>query len=177
MNFKPILLSVLSVFILLNVNQAFATTEEFTVPPGKQTTFDVFVDSGDTINYTVSISGGENNDIVFRIIDSYGVYHEIPGFPIGDDPKIISYFQNSVSNTDDTRGKLSFTFDNSFSTFSSKQVIFSYTIDNHSLEEQGYEQNALWSNIFGIGTLVIILIIIIIGIVFVIKKIKRKKNK
>ena len=181
MNFRSILLSVLFVFILINVNQAFAITENFSVPPDEQKTFDVVLNENQKVFFQIFVKGGENDDVRLRIIDSdaNSVYFNGIIRQNKQDTEyasaIFAAYKSEISNHDTDPKSLTFIFDNSLSTSNIKNVDFTYNV----LTESGayFEQTAFWSWIYVLVIIVLVIVIVIVVIVIIIKKIIGVRNK
>lgn len=181
MNSRYILLLILFMFVIININQVFAITENFTVSPDKQKTFDVFLNENQKVFFQIFVDGGENDDIRLKIIDNNTDSVYFNGI-IREEKQDTEYeyvilpaYKSEINNSGTDTKKLIFIFDNSFSTFSSKNVDFTYNVLTES--SAYFEQTAFWSWIYALAIIIMVIIITIVVIVIVIKKIKGKRNK
>lgn len=180
-NFRWTLLFILLVLLSTNISKIFAIDETFSILPDEQKTFDITLQDHQKIFFQVFVSGGENNDIRLKIIDkntNYEYHNSIirelnentefgsPEFPA---------YKNEITNNNPNAKILSFTFDNSLSSSSSKNIDFTYSIFTDS--ESYFEKTSFWSLIFELLIIVIGIVIGIIVIVIVAKKIKGRKIK
>ncbi len=117
-------LLITSVFFLfsLGIGMAFAETESFDVPDNDSERKYISLKEGDEIEYTIIVSGGRNDDVVFTI-------HYPDGSNYWED-RIYGNFDGKF--TAQTSGTYVFEFDNTFSIFSNKSVKFSYNITKNT---------------------------------------------
>lgn len=171
-----ILVLVLPVFMLVNMNQVFAITENFSVSANEQKTFDVVLDRNQKIFFQIFVKGGENDDIRLKIIDSDTNSMIFNGIIRQDkqdteyDSTIFEAYKSEISNHDDVPKNLTFIFDNSLSTISDKNVDFIYNvlIDSSTY----FEQTEFWSWIYSLVIIITMIVIVMAVIVTVIKKIR-----
>ena len=155
-NFKHILLLMPIMLILVNVNESFAESTSFTVPPSNEKYVNVDMNEGDRIKFWITVSGGANDDIDFRIEDYQSILEE---------KRIYSNYEDEIWRSES--GPISFVFDNTISIISSKQVNFSYEIIPNPQSQGSY----------GYGVILVLILIvvgIVIGVAVVIRKRKRK---
>ena len=113
--------------------------ESFTLAPGDDKTVNFRLREVNSILFSVSVTGGTNDDVDLTIRDSsYGALNCCTG-------RIADFYNNRVSlewtdRQSETR-TLSFEFDNSFSTLSSKNVVFKYTVETRQTSEE-YRESA-----------------------------------
>lgn len=117
------LLLLLSVFALSAVAPVHASTvQNCTASPGGQCIVSVFLNSGDQVSGSISVSGGSGNDINFYVTDPSGAQVYAAGRVSGGG--------NTFAFSADTSGAYTLHFDNSFSILSSKSVAVSYDVSS-----------------------------------------------
>lgn len=119
---KLLLVPVFVFATLASFNQAYAETEYFTVADNEYEQKPIFLKQGDEIEYSVSVSGGMNDDVEFMI-----------RYPDGsNDGGGRIYESYNGAFVAQTTGEHIFIFDNTFSLVSNKSVQFSYQITKNS---------------------------------------------
>jgi len=117
---KPVIIIAIA-FVLLIPLPVFAETEHFTVAARDYERRYISLTQGDEIEYTVTVSGGENDDIEFTIY-----------YPSGkDDGGGMIYDRYDGGFTAQTTGTYIFEFDTP-SIFTNKSVKFSYEITKNT---------------------------------------------
>jgi len=119
LNGKRIFLIIIIVLSITSISLVNAATEVLTVPAGVKNTRTLYLDNGDKLSGSISVSGGSGNDINFQIQDPSGVI-------------ITSYSRTtstSFSFNADKAGTYTMIFDNSFSLITSKRVTLSTNIE------------------------------------------------
>lgn len=145
------------------IPNSYAEFQTIQINPSETKYLSVFLNQGDTIQYSMSISGGSGNDVNFVI----------------QDPDSNTLMKIRVSGsyngelTSNTSGNYQFSFGNTFSILSSKQVQFTYSITSPASSNQIATNNAIVGFVF---LIVIIVIPITVGI-YVYKRRKRKSVK
>jgi len=168
---------VMSLGIVVGANHAFAMTEDFSVSPTQQKTFDLVLNSNQKIFFQIFVSGGDDS-IRLKIIDdntNFEYFNSIIRAEkqnVGYDTIIHPAYKSEISNNDIDSQNLVFIFDNSLSDTSEKNISFTYSILTQSGEN--FEDTQLWSWISTFLTIVIVITIVIVVIVVVIKKMKRR---
>ena len=104
--------------ISIQVGQALAESQSVQIQAGKGKSLAISLEQGDTIQFSFSVQGGIRNDINFIIEDPNSAV--LSNIRVG--PLYTSELQINIS------GNYTFTFDNSFSTISSKSVQFNYQV-------------------------------------------------
>jgi len=123
---------------MVEPDTALEKIESFTVAPGDDKTINFRIREVDFILFSVSVTGGSNDDLDLTIRDSsYGALNCCTG-------RIADFYSNRVSlewtdHQSETR-TLSFEFDNSFSSISRKNVVFTYTVDKRETDEESTER-------------------------------------
>lgn len=177
MIFRIVMFGVMFLSIVVGANHAFAMTEDFSVSPTQQKTFDLVLNSNQKIFFQIFVSGGDDS-IRLKIIDGNTDFEYFNSIiraekqNVGYDTIIHPAYKSEISNNDIDAQNLVFTFDNSLSDTSEKNISFTYSILTQSGEN--FEDTQLWSWISTFLTIVITITIVIVVIVVVIKKMKRR---
>jgi len=180
MNRRHVVLSIIFLFFLINVNSILAITENFSLLPNENKTFDVVLNKNQKVFFQIFVNGGENDDVRLKITDSDTNFVYFNGV-IREDKQntdfasvILPAHKSEISNDDADSKNLTFTFDNSFSTSGNKNVDFSYAVLTNS--GAYFEQTSFWSWIYDLLIIILVIIIVIIAIIIVIKKLKNKNT-
>ncbi len=163
-------LLIASMIIIPYANSAMAASQSVTVFARGDDSMRFYLNDGDKMKYTISVSGGSNDDIVVDIKNPYGGTEVNKG-------RVVGSFSSTINA--DTDGYYVFEFDNSISVISKKQVSLNYEIIKKPVLSNIYSSNSNSpSSSFPIGMIIlaIIVIIIIVAIVAVISK-SRKSYK
>ena len=158
-----ILLTILLVLPLVfygNINNAFGESQSFQVRPGETKYLVIYLDQGDTIQFSVSVVGGSGDDIDLTI--------ENPNFETVSKARISGSYNYGF--TSDLSGNYKFSFGNTFSIISSKEVEFSYDVTKPA-------QGGSYSTSSTIVGLVVFIAIIVVPIVVGISLYKKRKKK
>jgi len=110
-----IFIFLISISIFAVSQPAFAETESFTVAARSYEQVPIYLNQGDGLNFSISVSGGTNDDIDLIIF-----------YPNGDEPGGFVYEEYDSSIVAPSSGTYVFSFDNRFSLISNKFVQFSY---------------------------------------------------
>ncbi len=164
------LLLIASMIIMPNANFAMAEYQSVSVSARGEDSMRFYLNDGDKMKYTISVSGGKNDDIVVDIKNPYGGTEVTKG-------RVVGSFSSTINA--DTDGYYVFEFDNTISIISKKQVSLNYEIIKKPILSNIYESDnnsASPSIPFGIIILGIIRLIIIVPIVIIISK-SRKSYK
>lgn len=154
MNFRHVLLLLSIVIVLVNTQDSFAESKSFTVRAGEEQYLNFGMNQGDRIKFKVTVSGGANDDINFRIADYQSTIQN---------KRIYSNYEDEIFRNES--GSISFIFDNTISIISNKQVNFSYEI----IQKPQYQDSYGYG-----GILSLILIVVIVVVIAVVIKKKRK---
>ena len=129
---------IIGVIIIGNVSNVFAYDVKIKVLPSDVEKQSVYLESGDTVRYGISVSGGQNDDIVFTIGDPNG-------YQVTSPYTVYSYLRSDfvASRT----GNYDFIFDNKMSHLSTKNIQFDWQITKPTLgvshsDSGGYSTNA-----------------------------------
>ena len=157
------IICILSVSLIVPfiIHNSYAESETIQVDPGVTKYLLIYLGQGDTIQFSMSVSGGSGNDADLTI--------ENPNFETISKLRVSQSYSNSLTSY--ASGNYKFSFGNTFSVVSSKQVQFSYNIihpPSSSYDSSGGQ--AIGWIIF--AAIVIIPIVVVISIV---KRIKRRK--
>ena len=177
MNSRIILLSIISASSLINLGNAFATTENFLLLPDEQKIFTVQLNQNEKVFFQIFVSGG-NDDIRLKIIDSntdflyYDSIIRAEKENVGYDAIIFPAYKNEINNIDSNAKNLVFTFDNSISRTVEKKIDFTYNVfTNNALDS---EDNPAFSWLSTFLSIAIAIIIVIVATVITIKKLKER---
>ena len=155
---------IIGIIIIGNLSHVFAYDVSITVGPGSVEKQSVYLESGDRINYGLTVSGGQNKDILFTII---GPYVE------PSSGTVYSYLRSDYVAP--VTGNYDFIFDNKMSIISTKYVQFDWQITKPTLgvsysDSGGYSTNT--------GFFYILLFVGIVGgIIAAVASHNRKKRK
>ncbi len=152
----------LSLIALFIINNSHAESQTLQVDPSVTKYILIWLGQGDTIQFSMSVSGGSGNDIDLTI--------ENPNFETVSKLRVSGSYSNSF--TSHVAGNYKFSFGNTFSIFSSKQVQFYYDITHPQSSSLG----ASGSEIVGWIILAAIIIIPIVAVILIVKRIKRRKS-
>lgn len=178
MNSRYIFLLIFFALMLPTVNQVFAATEHFLVPPNEQKTFSLTINENQKVFFQIFVDGGDD-DIYLKIIDDTGVgyYNSIirqEKQNINDGASTFPAYKNEITNYDQNTKTLTFTFDNSRSTATNKNIDFTYIV--FETNGSNFEQTQLGSWIFTFVIVVLVIASIIAAIVIIIKTLKKKNS-
>jgi uncharacterized membrane protein len=163
---------IVSTFVLLTITiiPVMAEYQSLTISPRSEDSMKFYLNDGDKLEYTVSVSGGKNNDIVLDIKNPFGGTEISKG-------RVYGSFSGTVNaNTD---GYYLFEFDNSISIVSKKTVLLNYEIIKKPILSNIYDSDTNSPNpsiSYGVIIIGILLLGIIVPIVLVISK-SRKSYK
>ena len=129
---------IIGIIILGNLSNVFAYDVKISVRPGSVEKKSVSLESGDRLNYGLSVNGGQNDDIILTISDPYG------RILVGTYP-VYSYLRSDL--VADVPGNYDFYFDNKMSHLSTKNIQFDWQITKPTLgvshsDSGGYSTNA-----------------------------------
>ncbi|MEA2090005.1 MAG: emp24/gp25L/p24 family protein [Thermoproteota archaeon] len=128
------------------IGTALATTETLTVPPHQEITRTLSLREGDRVSGSISVIGGDENDIDFLVVDPDGIIVL----------QVERLTHKDFSFNAEKSGTYVLRFDNSFSLLASKQVTLNYDIKHYIM---GIPQEQFF-------LLVIVAVIVIAIIVF-----------
>ena len=146
------------IILVLMIGYAKAGTETFTAPAWQKVVRTVWLDEGDRVSGSITVSGGGGNDIDFYVTDPNG--HTILRYNRAT--------QTNFSFTASAVGTYTMHFDNSFSILSSKSVTLNYTTTKPIL--------GLAPELFYLLVVIVVVVIVAIIAAFALKKRKPAKS-
>lgn len=130
MNNKIIFLLLLLVLPVILLESAFAETQTVIVDAGDTERLSFYMIEGDHIEYWISVDGGSNDDVNFKLRNPVGG-------TMGDGRIVESYSDSWYAEHD---GNYVFEFDNEMSLLSDKRVEFTYEITKRPTASRTAEQ-------------------------------------
>ena len=115
---KPVIIIAIAFVFLFVPITTFSETESFTVAARNYYDFQIFMNSGDEISFTMDVSGGSNDDIILTLYS--------PTNSKLIDGVVYDQFSDNFSAVNS--GTYTFRFDNTGSVISNKVVSFSYEV-------------------------------------------------
>ncbi len=177
MHSRIFLLSIMSILTLINASHAFAITENFSLLPDEQKTFNIQLRENQKIFFQIFVSGG-TEDIRLKIIDTDTnfLYHDsivrTEKENVGYDSIIFPAYKNEINNIETNAKNLAFTFDNTISKTVEKKIDFTYNMFTSNVINS--EQNSVYSWFSTFLTIVVAIVIIIVVVVIILKKLKER---
>jgi len=163
-----LILLVASMVIIPYAESAMAASQSVIVSARGEESMRFYLNDGDKMQYTISVSGGKNNDIVVDIKNPYGGTEVSKGRAYGS-------FSGTINA--DTDGYYVFEFDNSISVISKKQVSLNYEIIKKPILSNVYSSNSnSSSSSLPIGAIIVGVIVLVIIIVIVVVISKSRKS-
>ena len=118
---KPVIIIAIAFAFLFVPITTFAESESMIVAARSYERIQIYMNSGDELEFSIQVDGGRNDDINLII--------GIPGRDVMEGLVTVSH---SDKFTAQTSGTYVFTFDNTISTISNKKVLFSYEITKNT---------------------------------------------
>jgi hypothetical protein len=172
---KKIIIPILALLLLsLSINFVSASQVETTqVSPGTSRTLTFNLVSQDRFSGSLSISGGNGNDIDFKVTDPQGTV--IVGLGRVSQGRSFDFVAQQS-------GAYTFYLDNSFSIFSSKTVSLSYDVVSPTptpfiFGGNGDSAGSLFGNLFVIALIAVVIVIIVVVVVVVAVSVSKKQKR
>jgi len=118
---KPVIIIAIAFVLLFVPITTFAESESLIVAARSYERIQIYMNSGDELEFSIQVDGGKNDDI--------NLFIGIPGRETMEGRVVVSH---SDKFTAPTSGTYVFTFDNTISTISNKSVLFSYEITKNT---------------------------------------------